>query len=88
MLDPTEKLVFQLSETLRMSDKNPLPFESTVKRHTTMLEKKIIPLYLEHLSFLIKRPGWRVTKVYSHYTFEQERFKSDYIIMNKNKIKC
>lgn len=41
------------------------------KAHETMLEN----LYNEHLSFLIGRAGWGVTKIHSHFTFEQERFK-------------
>ena len=40
-----------------------------------MLQKKFISLYLQHLSFLIKRTDWKASKFYSHYTFEQERFK-------------
>ena len=48
-----------------------------------MLEKRFIPLYLEHLSILIRKTGWRVTKIYSHYTFQQERFNRDYLIMNQ-----
>lgn len=48
-----------------------------------MLEKRFIPLYLEHLSILRRKKGWRVTKIYSHYTFQQERFKRDYLIMNQ-----
>ena len=40
-------------------------------------------LYLEHLSFLIKRAGWKFTKLYSHYSFEQERFKRNFILMNQ-----
>ena len=35
-------------------------------------------MYLEHLKILIGRAGWKVTKLYAHYTFEQERF-SKYI---------
>ena len=31
----------------------------------------------------MKRAGWLVTKIYSLYTFEQESFKRDYIIMNQ-----
>ena len=29
------------------------------------------------------RAGWRVTKVYSYFTFEQERFKRDFILLNQ-----
>ena len=35
MLDPTEKSVFQISETQRMGDKMFLPFRATRKSHTT-----------------------------------------------------
>ena len=31
----------------------------------------------------IKRAGSQVTKIYSHYTYEQERFKRDFILMNQ-----
>ena len=30
---------------------------------------------LEDLVFCIKRAGWKVTKIHSHLTFEQKRFK-------------
>ena len=48
-----------------------------------MLEKKCIPLYLEDLAFIIKRVGWKVTKIHSHLTFEQKRFKKNFILMNQ-----
>ena len=32
---------------------------------------------------LIKRVGWKLTKVYSHITFEQERFKRNFILKNQ-----
>ena len=40
-------------------------------------------MYLKQLVFAIKRAGWQVTKLYSHYAFEQERFKKDFILMNQ-----
>ena len=44
----------------------------------TMDEKIAIPLYADHLHFLLTRCGWRVTKIRGHFTFElkkiQERF--------------
>ena len=40
-------------------------------------------MYLEQLSFVIKRAGWCVTKIHSHFKFEQERFKKDFILMNQ-----
>ena len=46
-------------------------------------QKKAQPLYLEHLKILISRAGWKVTKLYAHYTFEQERFKKYFILMSQ-----
>ena len=40
-------------------------------------------MYLEDLSFCIKRAGWKVTKPYLHLTFEQARFKRKVILMNQ-----
>ena len=48
-----------------------------------MFPKKYIPLYLEDLRFLIKRAGWVVTKLYSHFTFEQDAFKKEFVLMNQ-----
>ena len=36
-------------------------------------------MYLKYLAFVIKRAGWRVTKIYAHLTFEQKRFKEKFI---------
>ena len=36
-----------------------------------------------HLNFVIKQAGWRVTKIYSHFTFEQECFENNFILMNQ-----
>ena len=40
-------------------------------------------MYLEQLCFAINRAGWSVTKIYSHYTFKQECFKKNFILMNQ-----
>ena len=40
-------------------------------------------MYLEDLVFCIKRGGWKVTKIHSHLTFEQKRFKQKFILMNQ-----
>ena len=40
-------------------------------------------MYLEDLVFCIKRAGWKVTKIHSHLTFKQARFKRNFILMNK-----
>ena len=43
-----------------------------------MFPKKFIPLYLED----IKRAGWIATKLYSHFNFEQDCFKTEFVLMN------
>ena len=48
-------------------------------------QKNFIPLYLEDLRFLTKRCGWKVTKIYTHFTFEQSRFKRDSVLNNQHK---
>ena len=53
------------------------------KAHATLFSKNAQPLYLEHLKILIGRAGWKVTKLYVHYMFEQERFKKEFISMNQ-----
>ena len=50
-----------------------------------MFPKSVIPLYLEDLRFLIKRCGWKVTKIYIHFTFEQSRVKRDFVLNNQRK---
>ena len=40
-------------------------------------------MHLEDLVFCIKRDGWKVTKIHSHITFEQSRFKEKFILMNQ-----
>ena len=40
-------------------------------------------MYLEHLAFVIKRAGWRVTNIQAHITFEQKRCKEKFILMNQ-----
>ena len=48
-----------------------------------MFPKTCIPLYIEDLRFLIKRGGWIVTKLYSHFTFEQDAIKKEFVLMNQ-----
>ena len=58
-------------------------YRCTKKSHATIFPKRFIPLYLEDLKFLIKRCCWRVTQIYSHYTFEQTCFKRGFVLMNQ-----
>ena len=80
MLDASERSVFALSETMRKDDKSYL---YTKQARAKMFEKQFILLYLKHLLSLIKRAGRKVTKIYSHYTFNQEKVKKDYVLMKQ-----
>ena len=35
---------------------------------------------MEELKFLIQRCGWIVTKLYSHFTFEQDTFQKEFVL--------
>ena len=54
------------------------PFNS--KTHTTLNKKLFVNLCAEDLYFLTTRAGWKVTKIYEHYTFKQDTFKKDFIV--------
>ena len=58
-------------------------FKSNSKTHSTVGDKKFIPLYAEHIHFLVTRAGWLVTKTYQHFTFEQSKFKQYFVVMNQ-----
>ena len=59
-------------------------FKSNAKTHSTLDDKKFIPLYIEHIHFLAKRSGWLVTKIYQYFTFEQSKFRQDFVFTNQN----
>ena len=83
-IDVNERSLFQLLELFTQTEKGkPKSYRVTEKSHSTLLPKKCIPLYIEDLQFLIKRAGWIVTKLYSHFTFEQDKIKKDFVLMNQ-----
>ena len=96
ILEPNERSVFQLLELYSETEKgNPKSYKLSAQSQATLLPKRYIPLYLEEIKFLIYRCGWKVTKLYRYYYFEQERFKKEFILMNqkarqesKNLIEC
>ena len=59
-----------------------LPFNS--KTHATLNKKIFFFFYAEDLYFLTTHAGWKVTKIYNHYTFKQDTFKRDFVVMNQN----
>ena len=84
VLDADERSTFQLLNMFDTSTEGkPKTYRCTPKSHATMFPKKFIPLYLENLRFLIKRARWCVTKLYSHFTFEQAAFKKEFVLMNQ-----
>ena len=79
-----KRSLFQLLELFDQREgSKPKSYRCTAKSHTTMFPKVCIPLYVEDLRFLIKRAGWVVTKLYSHFKFEQDAFKKDFVSMNQ-----
>ena len=84
IIDPCERLVFQLLEQYIEGEKGPKFYRSSAKVHATFLKKNFLPMYLEDLAFCIKikKADWKVTKIYSHLTFEQVTFKRKFILMN------
>ena len=83
-IDIYERSTFQLLEKMELLDSGEYQrYSPTKKAHATLFEKKCFPLYLEHLALLIKRLGWVVTKIHQHITFEQKRFKKNFIIRNQ-----
>ena len=58
-------------------------FKANAKTHSTLEEEKIIPLYAAHIHFLVKRAGCLITKIYQHFTFEQSKFKKDFVVKNQ-----
>ena len=84
VLSANERSISQLLDAMRLNDKGTInSFKATAKTHATMDEKIAIPFYARHLHFLLTRCGWKVTKIRGHYTFEQKKFKKDFVIMNQ-----
>ena len=83
-IEANKRSVYQLLE-LYSEDKNgnPNKYKVLAKAHANMLSKKFIPLYLEEIKFAVLRCGWKVTKLYKHYYFDQERCKKNFILMNQ-----
>ena len=84
ILEANERFVYQLLHLFsKTADGKSKWYRCTAKSYAALFLKKFIPLYLEDLKFLITRCCWKVTKLYSHYTFEQSCFKRDFVLMNQ-----
>ena len=79
-----KKSVYQLLE-LYSEDKNgnPNKYKISAKAHANLFPKKCISRYLEEIKFAVLRCGWKVTKFYQHFYFDQERCKKNFILMNQ-----
>ena len=84
VLSPNKWSVFQLLVAMRLNDKGTLNlYKTTAKTHSTMDKKFLIPLYVEHLYFLLIKCCWCISKIYAYYTFEQSKFKRDVLVMSQ-----
>ena len=84
-MEPFERSTLQLMSILEINEENDKinTFSYSPKTYSTLEEKKFIPLYGGDLHFLIKRAGSLVTYICEHYTFEQSKFKKDFVVMNQ-----
>ena len=86
-LPACEKSVFQLLDAMRLNEKAKSglinSYKTTAKTHATLDKKYAIPLYAEHLHFMINRCDWRITNIRAHYTFEQAISKKEFVIINQ-----
>ena len=82
VIDPCERSTYHLSEQFAMGKKRPSSYKKSAKAHANLFKNFFLPMQLEDLAFCIKRAGWKVTKIHAHLTFEQSRFKRDFILMN------
>ena len=48
-----------------------------------MAEKKLVPLYAEHIRFLVTRVGSLVTNIDQHFTFKQAKYKKDFVVIKR-----
>ena len=73
-----------MSAMVRDDEKDKInTFSHYSKTNSTLKERRFISLYGEDLHFLITRAGWLVTRIYAHYTFDQSKFKREFVIMNQ-----
>ena len=80
-----ERSAYQLLELFDKTKEKPKSCRYTPKSHANLFPKTFILLNLEDLRFLIKRCGWKVTKIYSHCTFEKSCFKREFVLTNQCK---
>ena len=85
VLEAYERSAYHVLELFDKTKEKPKSYRCTPKSHANLFPKTFIQLYLKDLRFLIKRCGWKVTKIYSHFTFEQSCFKREFVLTNQRK---
>ena len=72
-----QRSVLQLMSVINRDEKKDLvrAFKANAKTHSTLEETKFIPLYAEHVQFLVKKARWLDTRISQYFTFEQSKFK-------------
>ena len=84
-IEPYERSCAQIMCIQQVNDKGKmLSLKQTTKTHATLKKKIFVPLYAEDLYFLTTRAGWTVTQIYKHYTFKQDTFKKNFVVMNQD----
>ena len=78
----TVQIMSRVQKKKNKEEISALPFNS--KTHATLKDKIFVTIYAEDLHFLTTRAGWKVTRIYDHYTFKQDTFKRDFVVMNQN----
>ena len=87
-IDPYEQSCTQIMSRAQVKKRRNKPDQLFLlsfnsKTHSTLKAKKFVPLYAGDLYFLTTRAGWKVTKIYDHFTFKQDTFKKDFVVMNQ-----
>ena len=83
-IEANKRSVYQLLELYSEDYRgNPNTYKISAKAHSKLFAKKFIPLYLEEIKSAVLRCGWKVTKLYKHFYFDQEKFKRNFILMNQ-----
>ena len=84
-MEPYMRSTVQLISVVRRSKEKDIrnSFKYPSKTHSTLQGKIYIPPSAELLHFLIKRTGWLVNHVFEQFTFEQSKFKKDFVVINQ-----
>ena len=84
-IEPFERSCAQIMCLAQINKKGELRYlQQNSKTHATLKKKIFVPLYAEDLQFLATRMGWSIKKIYKHYTFKQDTFKKEFVVMNQN----